>query len=99
MQANGITVLWAANAAEARQHVLHIAQKHQATKVTKSKSMVTEEIALNEALEQQGITAIETDLGEYILQLNQEAPSQINRSHLNAKAVGIVQRSNKPTLC
>ncbi|UCC50787.1 MAG: iron-sulfur cluster-binding protein [Anaerolineaceae bacterium] len=77
MQANGITVLWAANAAEARQHVLHIAQKHQVTKVTKSKSMVTEEIALNEALEQQGITAIETDLGEYILQLNQEAPSHI----------------------
>jgi L-lactate dehydrogenase complex protein LldF len=77
MQANGITVLWANDAAEARQHVLAIARKHQVTQVTKSKSMVTEEIALNEALEQNGIAAVETDLGEYILQLNQEAPSHI----------------------
>jgi L-lactate dehydrogenase complex protein LldF len=77
MQANGIVVLWAVDAAEARQHVLDIAKKHAVNKVAKSKSMVTEEIALNEALQQNGITTIETDLGEYILQLNHEAPSHI----------------------
>ncbi|MCP5095210.1 MAG: iron-sulfur cluster-binding protein [Chloroflexi bacterium] len=77
MQANGIHVLWAADAAEARQHVLAIAQQHNVKKVTKSKSMVTEEIALNDALEAAGIETIETDLGEYILQLNQEPPSHI----------------------
>ena len=77
MQANGIVVLWAADAAEARQHVLNIAKEHKISKVAKSKSMVTEEIALNEALQQNGIATIETDLGEYILQLNHEAPSHI----------------------
>ncbi len=74
---NGVEVLWAKDAAEARQHVLDIARRHQVRKVTKSKSMVTEEIGLNDALEEAGIATIETDLGEYILQLNQEAPSHI----------------------
>ena len=77
MQANGITVLWAADAAEARQHVLDIAQQHNVAKVVKSKSMATEEIGLNDALEAANIETIETDLGEYILQLNHEAPSHI----------------------
>ncbi len=77
MQANGITVLWAEDAAEARQHVLDIAKKHQVKKVTKSKSMVTEEIALNKALLNQGITPVETDLGEFIIQLNDETPGHI----------------------
>jgi L-lactate dehydrogenase complex protein LldF len=77
MQAKGIQVLWAADAAEARAQVLEIARLHAVRKVVKSKSMVTEEIALNDALEAQGIETIETDLGEYILQLNQEPPSHI----------------------
>jgi L-lactate dehydrogenase complex protein LldF len=77
LQANGIVVLWAADAAEARQHVLDIAKKHQVKKVTKSKSMVTEEIALNETLINNGITPVETDLGEYIIQLNDETPGHI----------------------
>jgi L-lactate dehydrogenase complex protein LldF len=77
MQANGIEVLWAADAEEARRHVLDIARKHASKKVIKSKSMLTEEIALNDALEAAGIQSIETDLGEYILQLNHEAPSHI----------------------
>lgn len=77
MIANGIQVLWAEDAAAAREHVLDIACKHNTQKVTKSKSMVTEEIALNEALENAGITTIETDLGEYILQLDGDAPSHI----------------------
>jgi L-lactate dehydrogenase complex protein LldF len=77
MQAKGIQVLWAADAAEARSQVLEIAHQHNVHKIVKSKSMVTEEIALNDALEAEGIETIETDLGEYILQLNQEPPSHI----------------------
>ena len=77
MQSKGITVLWAEDAAEARQHVLAIAAKHQVRKVTKSKSMVTEEIALNKALLNVGIAPVETDLGEYIIQLNDETPGHI----------------------
>jgi L-lactate dehydrogenase complex protein LldF len=77
MQANGITVLWAADAAEARQHVLAITQQHNTRRVVKSKSMVTEEVGLNDALEAAGIEVVETDLGEYILQLNHEPPSHI----------------------
>jgi L-lactate dehydrogenase complex protein LldF len=77
MQANGIQVSWAADAAEACLQVVDIARKHSVRKIVKSKSMVTEEIALNDALEAEGIETIETDLGEYILQLNQEPPSHI----------------------
>lgn len=77
LQANGVTVLWAVDAAEAGAHVLEIARRHHVRKVAKSKSMVTEEIGLNEVLETADIETVETDLGEYILQLNQEAPSHI----------------------
>jgi L-lactate dehydrogenase complex protein LldF len=77
MRANGIQVLWAVDAAEACAQVLEIARRHSVHKIVKSKSMVTEEIALNDALEAEGIETIETDLGEYILQLNREPPSHI----------------------
>lgn len=77
MQANGITVLWAADAEEANQHVLDIARRHGAQRITKSKSMVTEETELNKALEGAGLEVVETDLGEYIIQLNDERPSHI----------------------
>lgn len=77
MQAKGIVVLWATDSAEARQHVLDIAARHQVRKVTKSKSMVTEEIDLNETLVKNGISPVETDLGEYIIQLNDETPGHI----------------------
>lgn len=74
---NGTEVLWAIDAEEARQHVLDLIEKHQIKSVVKSKSMVSEEISLNHALEEQGIEVIETDLGEYIIQLAEEAPSHI----------------------
>ncbi|MEO1647018.1 MAG: lactate utilization protein B, partial [Chloroflexota bacterium] len=74
---NGVTVLWAETAEEARQHVLKIAQEHGSQSIAKSKSMATEEIALNDALIANGLDVIETDLGEYILQLNEEHPSHI----------------------
>lgn len=74
---NGMTVLWAVNDAEARGHVLNIAHKHKVKTIAKSKSMVTEEIALNKALLDNGLEVVETDLGEWILQLNDEAPSHV----------------------
>ncbi len=77
MSENGINVLWAADGKEACAHVLRIAAEHEVASVTKSKSMLTEEIGLNGALESADITVVETDLGEYILQLNDEPPSHI----------------------
>jgi len=77
MQANGIQVLWAVDAAEANQHVLEIADRHQVRSAVKSKSMVTEEVGLNHALEAANIDVLETDLGEYIVQLGEETPSHI----------------------
>lgn len=67
--ANGGKVLWANNAEEARQEIWKIIQNKKAKSVIKSKSMATEEIHLNDFLEKNGIEAIESDLGEYIIQL------------------------------
>jgi L-lactate dehydrogenase complex protein LldF len=75
--AAGGHVHWARNAAEARAAVLDICRAAGAKIVTKGKSMVAEEIALNEHLEANGITPVETDLGEYIIQLRHEPPSHI----------------------
>lgn len=67
--ANGFNVLWAETAEEANQHVVRIAQENAVRTVTKSKSMLTEELHLNTALEEAGLRVVETDLGEYIIQL------------------------------
>lgn len=75
--AAGGTVLWAKDAAEANQHVIDICKRHKLKRGVKSKSMVTEEIGLLPALEQNGIQMVETDLGEYIVQINQSHPSHI----------------------
>lgn len=76
--ARGATVLFAESAAQASEIVVEIARKHEVKTVTKSKSMVSEEMALNQALREAGVEPIETDLGEYILQINNnEAPSHI----------------------
>ena len=77
MQANGMHVLWAADAAEARQHVIDLVKQHGARFITKSKSTLTEEINLNPALAKIGVEVLETDLGAYIVQLAGEAPSHI----------------------
>ncbi len=82
----GAIVHWARDAAEAREIILKICQDEDAKLVTKGKSMIAEEIALNEALEGAGIRALETDLGEYIVQLRQEPPS-----HIIAPAVHVLR--------
>ncbi len=74
---NGIQVHWAETTAEANQQVLRIMKTHRATRLVKGKSMVSEEMGLNEFLQENGIEAIETDLGEFIIQLNAEKPSHI----------------------
>ncbi|MCU0949899.1 MAG: LutB/LldF family L-lactate oxidation iron-sulfur protein [Burkholderiaceae bacterium] len=76
--ARGATVLYAQSHEEARDLIVAIGRKHGAKKATKSKSMVSEEIGLNQALAAAGIQPVETDLGEYILQINDnEPPSHI----------------------
>jgi L-lactate dehydrogenase complex protein LldF len=74
---NGITVHWAETTAEANAIVLGILKAAGATKVIKGKSMVTEEMELNHHLIANGVTPMESDLGEYIIQLAGEAPSHI----------------------
>lgn len=77
INARGAQVLWAEDAAEANRLILEIAQKHGVKKVVKGKSMVTEEIGLNPVLEGAGLEVIETDLGEFIVQLDHDTPSHI----------------------
>ncbi len=72
--ANGGKVIWANDAEEARQEIWKIFEQHQASSVIKSKSMATEEIELNHFLEKKGIQPIESDLGEYIIQLLNHKP-------------------------
>jgi len=73
----GGQVHWAADAAEARAIVVDICRRAGARTVAKGKSMAGEEIDLNEALEAAGLEVVETDLGEYIIQLAKEPPSHI----------------------
>ena len=86
----GATIYRAKEAAAAREIVASILRDRGATKVVKSKSMVSEEIHLNDYLESQGIEAVETDLGEYINQLAREAPSHIivPAIHKNRRQIG-----------
>src|SRR4029077_10537846 len=73
----GATVLFAETGAEACELLVEICRRHGVRKAIKSKSMLSEEAGLNEALEANGVTPVETDLGEYILQLAGEPPSHI----------------------
>ncbi len=74
----GATVLYAQTYEEAATLIVEIARQHDVKKVTKTKSMVSEEVELNQKLAAVGIESIETDLGEYILQINDnEPPSHI----------------------
>ncbi|WP_029432053.1 LutB/LldF family L-lactate oxidation iron-sulfur protein [Blastococcus sp. URHD0036] len=75
--ARGGTVHWARDATEANQIVTALVQATGATEVVKVKSMATQEIGLNEALEAAGIEALETDLAELIVQLGEDKPSHI----------------------
>jgi L-lactate dehydrogenase complex protein LldF len=84
--AAGGEIHWARTPEEARAAVLRICHAAGASIVAKGKSMIAEEIGLNDFLEKEGITPVETDLGEYIIQLRREPPS-----HLIAPAMHLVK--------
>jgi L-lactate dehydrogenase complex protein LldF len=73
----GGKVYFAQTPEEANTYIQHVVQEKDAKKIVKSKSMVTEEIGLNHALEEVGAEVVETDLGEWILQLDEDPPSHI----------------------
>lgn len=73
----GGQVHWCRDAAEARETILRLCREAGAKTVAKSKSMIGEEIAINDHLEEHGVSAVETDLGEYIIQIRKESPSHI----------------------
>lgn len=77
LSARGGVVHWATDAAEANAIVTRLVQEAHAQEVIKVKSMLTEEIGLNDALEKAGISAVETDLAELIIQLGKDTPSHI----------------------
>ena len=90
VESNGIIVHKAKDATEAVQIVLDIARHSDAQLIAKSKTMVSEEIGLNHALTASGIRVVETDLGEYIIQLRNEPPAHIITPavHLKREQVG-----------
>ncbi len=74
---NGVVVHWAETAADVHSVLEAVAADHGVRRVVKGKSMLSEELGVNEALERQGIEVVETDLGEYVIQLFGEPPSHI----------------------
>ncbi len=90
VEAGGGKVHWCGDADAARAAVLAICRRVGARTVTKGKTMIGEEIAINEHLEANGITPVETDLGEYIIQLRHETPSHLIAPaiHLTVEQVG-----------
>ncbi|HEX3673846.1 MAG TPA: lactate utilization protein B [Rhizomicrobium sp.] len=100
IQSRGGHVHWARDAAEARTIILGILRETGARTVTKGKSMVSEEIGLNPFLVANGIVPVETDLGEYIIQLRDEPPSHIIAPafHLNKEDVEVAFRAAHTTL-
>jgi L-lactate dehydrogenase complex protein LldF len=84
--AAGANIHWAPTAADARKIILDICQAANARIVTKGKSMVSEEIGLNAHLEGAGMEVVETDLGEYLIQIRNETPS-----HIIAPAIHLTQ--------
>jgi L-lactate dehydrogenase complex protein LldF len=84
--AHGGQVHWCRTPQEARDAVLAICRRLDAKTVTKGKSMIAEEIALNDYLEANNIVPVETDLGEYIIQIRHESPS-----HIIAPAIHLVK--------
>ncbi len=95
---NGIKVHWAETIPEANQLVLDIMKSHGATRLVKGKSMVSEEMELNAYLQKNGIEALETDLGEFIIQLNHETPAHIivPAIHKNRDQISKIFHDNIP---
>ncbi|MBY5968294.1 LutB/LldF family L-lactate oxidation iron-sulfur protein [Halomonas denitrificans] len=98
-EANGIRVHWAENGEQACAMITEICRQHGASSVIKGKSMVSEEMHLNAHLEQAGIEALESDLGEYLVQLNEQTPSHIIMPaiHLNTDEISDIMHDRTGT--
>jgi L-lactate dehydrogenase complex protein LldF len=104
----GTKVFWASTAEDARNYILNLAREKQAKTIIKSKTMTSEEIHLNEALAKAGYEVVESDLGEYIVQLRGETPyhlvfpamhlSRIEISDLFHKKLGTPETDNPEEL-
>jgi len=88
---NGIHVHWAEDSAEANQIILNIAKEKHAKRVVKGKSMASEEIEMNAFLAKHDIDCIESDMGEYIVQLANETPSHIIMPAIHKNKAEIAQ--------
>jgi len=88
---NGGKVHWCRTAEEARETILGLCRDLGAKTVTKGKSMIAEEIMLNDHLEKNGIEPVETDLGEYIIQLRHETPSHIIAPAIHVTTEGVAK--------
>ena len=110
VEKNGGHVHWATTAEEASALVVEICRQAGARRVTKGKSMISEEMALNDALITEGFDVVETDLGEYIIQLAEEPPSHIiapaihktrqqitELFHTHHQKCGLSERVTEPT--
>lgn len=87
--ARGGRIIWAQDVAEARKAILKIFEENHVKRVVKSKSMVTEEVGITSFLEKNGVECLETDLGEYIVQISNDKPYHIvtPAMHLSADDV------------
>lgn len=108
IRAHGGHVYFAATAEDARNYCLEVARKNNVTRVVKGKSMTSAEIGVDPLLEESGIEVVETDLGEFIIQLAEDTPSHIiapcihmNRQQIGklfAEKLGIPYSEDPPTL-
>jgi iron-sulfur cluster protein len=91
-EANGVVVYEARDAADANHYIVELARRHGVRRAIKSKSMVSEEIHLNHALEEAGIHPVETDFGEWIAQLDDDRPGHMISpiAHKNRYEVGAI---------
>lgn len=89
LHARGATIFWAETAQEARDYIVRVARQNNVRSIVKSKTMTAEEIHLNETLEKEGFEVVESDLGEYIVQLRREAPYHLvfPAMHLKRKVI------------
>ena len=90
VQGKNIDVLFAKDAKEAKKLIIDVAKRHSCKSVIKSKSMTSEEIGLREAMIEQGMDVVETDLGEFLVQLKGDRPSHLTAPavHMTARDVG-----------
>ena len=89
LETRGTKVFWAPDAQAARDYIVGVAREHSVRSIIKSKSMTAEEIHLNDALEKNGFEVVESDLGEFIVQLRKEPPYHIvfPAMHLTRKQI------------